>query len=409
MIANFKNSTAVLQKLLTFKSVQTEALPNMPFGEENAKCLNFMLDVCKNLGFLTKNVDNYCGYAEIGTGELFGVLGHLDVVPEGENWNYPAYGGEIHDGKIYGRGAEDNKGPMVAALFACAKLLQDGKTPNKRIRFIFGSNEESGWKCMERYEKTEEMPALGFSPDADFPVVNCEKGVIYHTITCPLPKGIKEITGGERANIVPPYAKAILESGEIIETHGKAAHGSKPQIGENAIVKLLEKVAIGDLYKKLSCYNGSGLNLNISDKESGNLTMNLGTIITENGYLKLQIDIRYPITFEKDFITETIKKALPFCTVEQGAYHRPIYVSPEDDLIKSLLWAYEKVTGTKAKPITIGGATYARCLNKGVSFGPVFPNEKSTIHQENEFMSVANFEKLQNIYGLALEKLCFGN
>jgi succinyl-diaminopimelate desuccinylase len=240
--------------------------------------------------------------------------------------------------------------------------------------------------------------------------------VVYHSVTLPLPKGITKIEGGERANIVASAAKAYLANGEIIGADGKASHASKPQEGDNAIVKLL-KMLVGsqksnfDLAKlaaALDCYYGSGVNLDIFDKESGRLTMNVGTVKTINGNLEFEIDIRHPITYDRSEIEKRLRDALPFCTVLQRPhFHLPLYVEENSFLIQSLLGAYNEVTGENAKPITIGGATYARAFENCVSFGPVFPCDKATIHQADECIALENYKKMQLIFYKAIEKLCF--
>lgn len=160
MIYNFSHCISWLQNLLKIKSVETEPLPNYPFGKGVGESLVYSLALLDKLGFKTKNVDGYCGWAEIGEGELFGILVHVDVVPEGEDWTYPPYGAEITNNNIYARGAVDDKGPFIAALYSVVQLLQDGLKPNKRLRFILGCDEESGWLCMERYFKQKRFRRL---------------------------------------------------------------------------------------------------------------------------------------------------------------------------------------------------------------------------------------------------------
>ncbi|MCL2630119.1 MAG: Sapep family Mn(2+)-dependent dipeptidase [Firmicutes bacterium] len=412
---NYEASVTALRKLLMIDTSSVPPLEGMPFGEGNATALNFTLDLLKGFGFKTKNIDNYCGWAEIGEGELFGVLAHLDTVPAGVGWTYPPFGAEIHNGRIYARGAEDDKGPLVAVIYAVARILAGGKKPKMRLRFILGCNEESGWKCMDRYKETEEMPQLGFSPDSDFPVINCEKGVLRHKISFPLPPEIRDISGGEQANIVPDYATATLKCGKTIEARGKSAHGSRPKEGENAIIKLLSSLIseekaenLTKLHSALKNSDGEGVNLKLSDSKSGALTINLGVISAENGTITIKTDIRYPVSFKKEEITARLAEALPFCTVSEGAHNPPLYVPPNHPLVLGLLSAYSEVTGdTASTPLAIGGATYARVLPLGVSFGPVFPSEPSTVHAKDENISLGNFKKLQEIYQKALEKLCF--
>ena len=163
-------------ELLSFDGEEGKPLPGAPFGEGNRQCLDWFLSKAESFGFQTKNLDGYCGVADIGEGEAFGILGHLDTVPVGDGWTHNPYG-EISGDVIYGRGVVDDRGPMLACLYAVKSLLDEGLIPKKRIRFIVGCNEETGWRCIKHFNTVEKMPDTGFSPDADFPVINCEKGI----------------------------------------------------------------------------------------------------------------------------------------------------------------------------------------------------------------------------------------
>ena len=206
------------QEIIRIKSVEAEAKPNMPFGEGPYKALEKALELSKEMGFDTKNLEGYAGYAEFGEGEeTVGVLVHLDVVPEGEGWTYPPYGGEIHDGKIFGRGTTDDKGPAIATLYAM-KALKDSEIPlSRKIRIIFGTNEETGWGCMDYYFKHENPPTMAFTPDADFPVIHGEKGIIVFDLVQKINSNgccgiiVRELKGGNAPNMVPDHAEAILE------------------------------------------------------------------------------------------------------------------------------------------------------------------------------------------------------
>lgn len=430
---NFNDALNWLREILQINSVEKEALPNYPFGLGVGKTLDYSLDLMQKLGFKTKNVDGYCGWAEIGEGELFGILVHLDVVPEGEGWTYPPFGAVLDNGNIYARGAIDDKGPYVASLYAVVKLLQEGLKPRKRIRFILGCDEESGWKCIERYTQTEEMPLSGISPDADFPVINCEKGIVYHQLSLPLPKGIFELYGGERGNMVPAsafckcaYADSILKNAKqigvnfqkeganlILKATGFAAHGSHPEKGDNALYKIFyclstEYDVFNKLYEAFSTNDGKTINLNLYDKESGKLTLNLGTCKIVDKNVVCELDIRYPISYNKDKITQLLKANLP-CQVMQGLYHNPLYIDAKHPLVQTLLNAYDEVMASEkpSTPIAIGGGTYARALPIGVAFGPLLPNMVSTMHEKNEFISLKHYKLLIDIYYRAIKELCF--
>lgn len=430
---DFDGGIKALQEIIKFRSVEGEAESGAPFGKEVKACLDYSLRMMKEAGFSVKNLEGYCGWGEIGSGELFGVLCHLDVVPEGDGWSHDPYGGEIALGKLFGRGTLDDKGPFIACFYAAKALLEEGYTPKKRLRFILGCDEESGWKCMDRYFETEEVPAMGFSPDADFPVINCEKGIVYHTLTLPLPEGISEIAGGLRANMVPADASArlafdkelaaearsrgidVYSDGNImtLKAKGISAHGSHPEKGDNALIKLLS--VLGKKYPELksfafslSDYSGKNINLALKDEKSGELTLNLGTARTEEKTLICELDVRYPVSYNRDIITEELKKGL-LAEVAQGFYHDPLYVDKEHPLVKTLLKAYDdEVKGdTPSEPISIGGGTYARALPVGVAFGPCFPFSTSTIHEKDEHISIEEFKLMTRVYYNALKMLCF--
>lgn len=430
-MAIYDEARSFMKRLIRTDSVEKPAVEGKPFGDGVAECLDIALDEMKRNGFAVKNGDYYYGYGEVGEGELFGVLAHLDVVPVGSGWTHDPFGAEEVDNKVFGRGALDDKGPFAAALYAAIKLLREGRVPKKRLRFIVGCDEESGWKCIDRYVKQEEMPSVGISPDSDFPVINCEKGIVYHTIKAPLPQGVVSIQGGDRANMVPNFAKAVLENslhnesvlsdngveykeeGDVfvVETTGVSAHGSHPEQGDNAIIKLLDILAlfdenmkeIGDAFRD---YTGKNIGLDMKDEVSGALTLNLGCVRTEGTDVVFELDIRHPVTVAKDDITAILKHNLK-ADVEQGFFHLPLYVAKDDPLVTALLESYEEVTGEKAEPLSIGGGTYARALPLGVAFGPCFPNGNSGMHCADEYMDLDDFERMIDIYYVALKKLCF--
>lgn len=420
-------------KLISIKSVEESPLPDMPFGKGVADALDTALDYAEKLGFRIKNGDGYYGYAEIGEGnEMIAALGHLDTVPIGNGWTIPPLDGAIIDGYLCGRGVLDDKVPILACLFATYELIQEGKKPNKRIRIIFGCDEESGWQCMERYLQNEELPTMAFTPDSDFPVINCEKGVVYYDIVMPKPDYIKSINGGDRPNMVMDKVVAELYSdiitnndiltkygiekkGNILTACGVSAHGSSPFIGDNAFWKLVKFFAenYGGEWSKLSKIvlntDGSGYNLKLHDDISGDLTINIGTIYTSDNDIHFSLDIRYPISYNKEYITEVLVKTFDEYKVRQGFYHNPLYVPPNHELCRILLDAYEQITGEKSEPITIGGGTYARALPTAVAFGPVFPNQESTIHQKDERAKISDLKKMYDIYKVAICKLGFDN
>ncbi|MFW5779988.1 MAG: Sapep family Mn(2+)-dependent dipeptidase [Bacillota bacterium] len=432
MTYKYYDAIKTLQDILQINTVESTPLAGYPFGKGVGKCLQYCLNLFEKLGFKTKNVDGFCGWAEIGEGELFGILVHLDVVPEGEGWTYPPFGAVIDNGRIYARGTIDDKGPFVSCLYAVMQLIQKGYKLKKRLRFILGCDEESGWECMNRYIKTEEMPMSGIAPDADFPVINCEKGVVYHNLIFDIPKGIDDIYGGDRGNIVPPSAFCKAKSSDKIEKRadeinlsfskendnillyakGLSAHGSHPEKGDNALYKLFyclgaEYEIFEELYH-IFVKDPASIGLDLEDEKSGRLTYNLGTCQIKNKKIVCELDIRFPISYNKDDITKLLQKGLP-CKAQRGLYHDPLYVDENHPLVETLLKAYDSAMGneTPSTPISIGGGTYARALPVGVAFGPVLPGMEAPMHEKDEFISLEHFDLLTKIYYKAIKEICF--
>lgn len=443
-----------LQDILKFKSVEGQKDGDMPFGKDVHDCLLYTLDLAQSLGFKTKNVDNYAGYAEIGQGdEMIGILVHLDVVPEGTGWDYDPYGGQIVDDKIYGRGTLDDKGPAIATLYAMKALLDSNETLNKRIRIIFGLNEETGWAGINYYLQHEETPTLAFTPDADFPACHGEKGITVFELTKNFEELLEDggvevisVTGGQAANMVPDYAEAkIIETypidammkaymddrgGQltlekedgitIIRSKGVSAHGSTPEVGKNAISHLLDflnvlDLKLGDLsgfirgYERTIGldYNGQRAGCGFEDKDSGKLTFNVGTIDLNKESVKLVVNVRYPITTPLDAVENGIINTfadfgMSYHLVDHMA---PIYFPKDHELIVKLMKVYQEHTGDMSEPTTMGGGTYARAIKNAVAFGGIFPGDPQLAHQKNEYITVPNLIKQSQIYASALYEL----
>lgn len=432
------NSTAVnpdflqavksdIKKLCAFKSVQGEPLPGMPFGEEVAKALDFMLKLGESFGFKSVNYDNYVGEivwegSESGeNAKTLGVLCHLDVVKPGRlsDWVSDPFTPEERDGKIYARGATDDKGPAVVSLYAMKALKDDGFTPRHTIKLILGCNEETGWACMEHYKKVASFPDFGFSPDGDFPVLYAEKGIFAPTFEFDCSDKIKIAEGGEMVNIVCDYAYAVAPinqelanslglkiNGEKIESFGVAAHGSTPEKGVNAIYPLLKylaelKLVSPEVHKLLF---EDTLNLKQTRDETGYLTMSPDILRAENGKLKIKVDFRYPATLPPEFITRAADKIGKYDKSE-AKHQLPLFNDKNSFLIKTLLNIYNEESGETAVPVAIGGGTYARALPLGAAFGPEMKGEDSRIHQPNEFISENCIKFLCRVYKRAIKEL----
>ncbi len=412
-----------LQELIAIPSITgAPAQEGMPYGKYVYDALMYVLELCDSFGFRTKNCNNLAGYAEIGQGqEMIGVLCHLDVVPEGAGWKYPPFGGEIHDGKLFGRGVIDDKGPAILVIHAMKEIVESGIVLNKRIRIIFGCQEESGdWEDMEYYKQNEEHPAYGFTPDADFPVIYGEKGILMLKLNMPIQEsGVVYAEGGNAPNMVADYAEAIV-GGKKFKAIGVSAHGSLPWEGENAISKMMDEIQkftkgtemvcrFADFYMNKIGYqlHGESMQARFEDKESGKISMNVGTLKTTQTHVELGLDVRYPVTFQKETILNAIVKSVEEynVSVSVDSFSKPIYMDEHGEVIQTLMEAYSEVTLDDTKPMVIGGGTYARLLDNIVAFGPMFPGKECTEHQPNEYLELEDLWLAKSIYKKALEKL----
>lgn len=436
------------QEILRIKSVELPKKGDMPFGEDVHKCFLHTLDLAESLGFETKNLDNYAGHAEIGSGkDIVGILVHLDVVPEGENWDYEPYGGQIVDGKIYGRGALDDKGPAIASLYAMKAIVDSGVELNKRVRLIFGLNEETHWKGINHYLKHEETPTIGFTPDSDFPACHGEKGIMMVTGKkqfFPSSKGlyIESFKGGHAANMVPDEAQVILSqevdlsklsskypeafTSEIknnkthIKAKGISAHGSTPEKGLNAISVLMELLnqltidhedqrAFINFYNHTIAYdlNGQLAACDFEDEDSGQLTYNVGLLNLDTDQVEMVTNVRYPITTEYDAVVNALKKQYEAIGLlyELDDHMPPIYFPKDHPLIQKLMKVYQEHTGDMSPASTTGGGTYARACDNIVAFGGVFPGDPELAHQKNEHIEIKNLIKTAQIYASAIYEL----
>lgn len=429
----------------------TTARRLQPFGQNIAKALEFMLELGKRFGLSTKNIDGYAGLIEYGDGEeTVGVLVHVDVVPAHDGWTYPPFSATVKNGRIYARGALDNKGPALAVLYAL-QLVKERKLPLRRkIQLIIGTDEERDWRCVDYYFKKESMPTVGFVPDANFPLIVAEKGIANLELTWDVPKESRRLSldrfyGGETINVVPDRATAVITGDEsllekmrddfltrfesvtaeatgealTLDCYGQAAHGSTPEKGKNASLQLASFLARYSFqraaHRFLSFINdylvddvyGKKLNIQKSDEISGDLTVNAGIVRFDKEKAKIGLDIRYPVTVTLDEIIPTIKEvaARVGAAVTVSSHLKPLYVNGEDPLVQTLKNVYERQMGEKADLLATGGGTYARALKKGVAFGPLFPGRKDVAHQIDEYIEIDDLLKATAIYAEAMYEL----
>ena len=442
-----------LKGLIAIPSLENfdTAKDGAPFGIEVSNALNYMLDLGREAGFEVIDYDGYAGAIIYGEGkESVGMLGHLDVVPFGEGWTTPATEMRLHEGYVFGRGVLDDKGPTMAAFYAM-KLLKDKNIKlDKKLILILGTNEETGMKCMDYYKEHGEIPSIGFTPDADFPVIYGEKGHLGVVISSDEPTCILAMKAGERPNIVIGKASAQLpkmkqkevdlfhyylktnhlqgnvyygDISDTIEIEGKYFHAAMAYNGINAAVHILNFVGVTyedalakQLAYLLNDWKGTGFNIAIEGGYMGFLTMNVGIVEVENKKTTVTIDIRYPnITDAKQIMTK-IKDALSASSldIEVVSYEDsiPLFVDPNSKLVKTLEQSYREFSNDYTTPNkTIGGGTYARKFDNFVAFGPEFPQHEETSffvggpHEKDEGVKIESLLKACAIYAKAAQDL----
>ena len=403
-----------LQKLLSIDSTtKTGAV----------SALHWVLDLARSMGLRTGSMDDMVGWAEYGEGDdLVAVLGHLDVVPAGAGWTKPPFGGVIEDGRIFGRGATDDKGPILAALFALYDIARSGCPLGKRVRILFGTEEETGCEDMKYYvTHGGELPALGFTPDGSFPLIHGEKGLLIEEYLCRYESsGLRSAWGGTAANIVPDLARAELADGTVLECRGVSAHGAEPWNGENAIGKLLAELhslhleggagkAIAFLHERIGMEtDGTSLGVGLRDELSGPLSFNLGMLRAGETELRVTVNYRYPVTCRYEDCVPRVRRAFAEAGFELvSAMHDERLFVPEDDpLVEKLMGVYNSYTGEQAKPLCIGGGTYAKSMPNILAFGPCFPGDEVTEHQPDEYIRLDRLQQNYDLIRLAILALC---
>lgn len=419
-----------LAELIAIKSISG-------FQDDCTQALDWMMKKAESFGLVTKTYDGLAGHAELGSGgKLCGVLSHVDVVPEGNNWNSLPFELSVGDGYMYGRGVADDKGAALINLYCLRALKESGVIGKNTIRAIYGTCEETGMHDIETYFEHEPVPDMSFTPDNRYGICRCEKGILQLELYADTHDGttLTQLHSGKAVNAVPDTAYALLDCSEtedhqllrladakkgtfefyytidgmMVLSRGQAAHACEPQKGHNAAVALVDLLtsnfslpSLGSVCSFIeSCIglDNTGVKMGIKtrDAESGPLSISVGTVHIDEGYATCTVDIRYPATINGENILDTVTKAAANenLHVKVLKHSKPLYLQEDSELIKLLSESYEEIMGEKPDLYSTGGGTYARMLGgKGVAFGPVFKDEVSNIHNANECIDVEKFFK----------------
>lgn len=457
-----------LGELIAFPSVKADAVRTadgevLPFGRDVDNAFKYTLKKGAEFGFTTFNAENYGGHIEFKSeedaAENFAIVGHLDVVPEGTGWDNNAYEMVQRDGYVYGRGVSDDKGPLLACLYAMKAIKESGAQPKKNIKLILGLDEETGFISIDHYLQMAGQPDMGFTPDGEFPLINGEKGIIaldmvrkFTRQTTKEGLRLTKLEGGIVSNAVPATAKAVITADDntyalvrdrlaqytmetgysiksrkqgsslVLEATGVAAHGAQPQLGLNAISVMMDflgrlQFANEELNEFIEYYNEHiGFNVNgeccgceLEDAASGKLTFNVGIASINEELATLTVNIRFPVSCTADQVFDGIEKTLDGTQIGiiKKSVTNPIFIEESHPMVKTLMNVYRDVTGeADAQPFVIGGGTYAKAVNNTLAFGALFPGEEDTMHQANEKMSIESFYMMARIYAQAIYSIC---
>lgn len=452
-----ENMLSDLGSLIRINSVRTEPSEDAPFGEGPKKALEKMLLIAKNAGFSVVNTDNYAGEISFfgGDNASLAMLGHLDVVPEGDGWTVPPYEMTEKDGKVFGRGTSDDKGPVIAALYAMKCVRELGVEIKDDVRLIVGTSEETGGNDIEYYTEKRGMPSMVFTPDSSFPVTNVERGHFSKHFSGEITPdeddfpSVVSFDGGFVINAVPNKASAVLRGFSLDEVSkiseklsddtgikfeissvdeglqvlalGTGAHASTPDLGNNPITALVALIASLEsnsntlkLFKSLSKFfphgktKGEGMGVKMKDDISGELTMTLDILKFDGKTVSGAFDSRVPICASEENLSFVVRDKLLSIGLElDSTFITPIhYVDENSDFIKKLLSAYEEVTGKKGYCEAIGGGTYVHEIDGGVAFGAIMPEVDTNMHGADEYMPIDGLIDAAKIFTKAIINIC---
>ena len=448
-----------VKRLVRIPSVAKPELaqPGAPFGPACRQAMEEAEKLARELGFQTRILEGYALEVDMnGREPQVGILAHLDVVPEGDGWETGPYDPQVRDGYIFGRGTDDDKGPAVIALYAMKAAMELAPDMVKGCRLILGSAEEIGSPDLNYYLKDHRCPPHTFSPDADYPVINLEKGSYRPRFGAKWePESgacVRSIRAGQVTNVVPKEATALVQGltpeqvlpvleqvsataqvtltaeeapgGIRILARGLDAHASTPWLGHNALTALLQALAALPLDNTPSTghlrtlarlfphgdWRGAALGVAMEDDLSGPLTLNLSICNWNPDGFEGRFDSRVPVCGNPDNVKGVADGALARAgmPLTLDTPMRPHHYVPENDpFVQTLLSVYTDHTGQPGQCLAIGGGTYAHGIPGAVAFGCAFPGDPpSNLHSANERVSIARLLQSGGMFADVILREC---
>ena len=442
-----------LGRLVNVRSVREAPLDGMPFGRGCADALAEAVKIASEHGFMMENMENYAGEISFGPSPELMLLAHLDVVSEGDGWTYQPYEMTAEGGRLYGRGTTDDKGAALACLYALKAVKELYGEPETGVRLVLGCGEETGSEDMEYYFSKREKLEYTLSPDADYPIINLEKGRFAPEFTFEADGGdIIEINGGAVANIVPGKADVLIRGSLTKELYavmdkisaetkaeftakeengcvrifctGATAHAATPEKGNNAntaVIALLTDLPLNTSLKepleKLKAFvphgdtKGKGIGVEMSDEISGALSFNFGILSFDGKTLRGGFDLRCPLCANETNVKEVIREKLysaGFVFDGDPGMRKVHYVPADAPIIKEALKVYEEYTGRKGECLSTGGGTYVHGIEGGAAFGIEFGGTDYRIHGADEFAVTDELLLTAEMYAQIIKDLCYG-
>lgn len=455
----------MIQDIFTLCRINSEKMPyeeGKPYGKGPAMALDAAMAMAEGYGFSVTNYDYFVGTADLNDKEKhLDILAHLDVVPAGEGWEVTQpFDPILKDGRLYGRGTADDKGPAVAALYAFRAVKELGIPLSKNARLILGTDEECGSSDIDHYYKVEKEAPMTFSPDAAFPVTNVEKGRLDGHFTAnftpseALPR-LVSFDAGIKVNVVPGKAYAVTEgldrevmdqvAAEVekeIGVHfdlesedtaagvcqvkvtavGTGSHAAHPYDGNNALTGLLTYLTRLDfvpcqqmeVLKNLLTLiphgdvNGKNLGVAMEDEISGELTLAFSILHVTADQLEGSFDSRCPICSNEDNVLKVVKAKMAEIGIDMDSEHmkEPHHVDGNSHFVQTLLKVYEEYSGRKGECQSMGGGTYVHNLKNGVAFGAALPETDNRMHGADEFAVLDELLLSAKIFAQVIVDLC---
>ncbi|ATF08616.1 succinyl-diaminopimelate desuccinylase [Candidatus Enterovibrio altilux] len=350
-------------------------------------CQELMIQRLEKIHFTVERMvfeDTTNLWARRGTkAPLFAFAGHTDVVPSGpvEQWHTPPFEPTIIEGYLYGRGAADMKGSLAAMVVATERFVAENPIYTGSLAFLITSDEEGSFingttRVVDTLVKRNEIIDM------------CIVGEPSSTNVVG-----DVIKNGRRGSI----------TGDLI-VKGIQGHVAYPQLARNPIHQVLP--ALAELASML--WDNGNEYFPPTSFQISNLAAGTGVSNVIPGNFQVQFNLRFSTELTADNIKSRIYAVLNKHNLEYDlawTFSGYPFLTDTGTLLDAVVTAVDEVNNQKPQLLTTGGTSdgrfIARMGTQVIELGPV----NTTIHKVNECVSIANLEKLSNMYQKVLKKI----